>query len=166
MAAGISAAGASRRNAGLHSWAASNARSEAVFSSQQEDANANAEVIAGAQAALDLRETLQRTIGQQRVAFAASGVDPLSGTPAHREDAMEQRTGEDLELTRSQTEINRLQRIIRASQIRMQGIYQGFRSDAAATEAEAAASSRMTSALADAAGSVFKYKADEARRGA
>lgn len=144
--------------AGMHGWAAANARTEAEMTARGEELNAEQEYIAGANAAVGLREQLNRTIGGQRVAFAASGVDAFSGTPATLERIATERTEGDLEMLRSQTEINALQRQIKASQARQRGIYTGFREDAAGA---ASSSSGWMQAIATG----FKGAADIARRG-
>lgn len=143
----------------MHGWAASNARTEAAMSARGEELNAEQEYIAGANAAVGLREQLNRTIGGQRVAFAASGVDAFSGSPASLEKVATERTAGDLELLRGQTEINALQRQIKASQLRQRGIYTGFKEDAAG---DAASSSGWMQAIATG----FKGASDIAKRGA
>ncbi len=165
IGSGLIAKQQGRHSAGMHRWAADNASKEAAFSAAGEEMNAQAEYLAGADAAIRLREDLHRTIGGQRVAFAASGVDPLSGTPAKLEDLADARTADELEQIRSQTEVNRLSRRIKASQMRLQGIYQGVRETAAADSAETGGSMKMLGAFNDAINSFARYKLDVAKRG-
>lgn len=152
----LMAIGAGRVQHDMHSWAAGNVRTEAALSARGEELNAEAEYLAGANAAVNLRENLNRTIGGQRVAFAASGVDAFSGSPASLEKIATDRTAGDLDLLRSQTEINALQRQIKASQIRQRGVYGAFKEESAGIAAEASGWMQALSSATNFAGAVAK----------
>lgn len=163
------AGGARQREQGavsgmFHSMAAENARSEATAGALGEEFNARSEVLAGANAAVALKENLLRTVGGQRVAFAASGVDPFSGTAATLEDTMRTRVGQDADTIGRNAEVARLSRLIRASQLRQQGIYAGLREDVAGSQAIAAGVNAESSGWMRALGDVFKFGADVKNR--
>ncbi len=149
----------------LHAFSAHNTRAEAGLSAAAEEMNATQEYLSGASAAVDLRNRLAKTIGGQRVAFAASGVDPTSGSAAKIQDVTEARAGQDLEALKSQTEVNRLQRLIAASAARRQGIVGGATEDIKVDQAGKSGDAKFAAAGFDALGTVFKAGVNMDKRG-
>lgn len=165
MSSSQAAVGNATRNAGIYQFAASNALAEGQTSAAAEETNARQEYIAGASAAASLRENLIRTIGSQRVAFAASGVDPTSGSARTLEDAAAVRTSQDLETLAQNTELAALQRQIKASQIRQRAGYQAFASEGQAMNALSQGEAAATKGAIESLGSLFKFGVDVAKRG-
>lgn len=118
-------------SAGMSFYSAGFARREGMIASRQAGLDAEQETIAGRARAVQLQEELAQTIGGQQVAFAASGVDPTQGTAARLAEQTERRAAEDIALERSNTNIARIQALIRGSTAR-----RSANMDAATAEAE------------------------------
>lgn len=117
-------AGRMARNSGDTSaafsfYAADFARQEGELAYRSAELDASSEEIAGRARSNALREDLVQTIGAQQVAYAASG-GGLSGTAARMQDQTARRAAQDIAIEKSNTEIARLQSLIRGSTTRRQ----------------------------------------------
>lgn len=140
-------------------------REEADMAARGEHLNATQEYLSGASSAVKLREHLAQTIGGQRIAFAASGVEASSGSAARVTAATEAAGANDLELSRDLTRIAQLQREINASVIRRKGELDASAIEIGGDTAKRRGDAAMTSAVLSAAGTAFKTGVSMEKRG-
>lgn len=111
------------------------------------EADATSEGLVAQAKALEIRNRALKTMAEQRVAFAGSGVDIASGTPA----ALAEATGTDRDQLLA---IERENAIIRQARTRL-----------AAAAARTRGAMSLVGGIGDAAGAVGRYGLDVARRG-
>lgn len=145
-------------------YAADFAREEGRIASRQAEIDARQETIAGRAEAARLQEELVQTLGGQRVAFAASGSDPFSGTAARVADQTTRRGEEDIKMQRSNTEIARLQALIRGSTAQRSAGMEAMTLEAEGKNASAKGSNALIGSLIGAGEKWLNYKASVANR--
>lgn len=96
-----------RSAASMNFFAASVAR-------QQGDIDARQQEIEGRARVTQLQEDFLQTIGGQRVAFAASGVDPTRGTAARIQKQTARRSDQDVAMVKANTNISAMQTRLKA----------------------------------------------------
>lgn len=162
-------AGRMARNQGNSSaqmsyYAADFAREEGRIASRQAEIDARQETIAGRAEAARLEEELVQTLSGQRVAFAASGGDPFSGTAARVAEQTTRRGEEDIKMQRSNTEIARLQALIRGSTAQRNASMEAMSLEAEGNNASARGSNALFGSIIGAGEKWLGYKASVANR--
>lgn len=164
-------------------YAAETTRAEADITARDYELQAEQDYIDGQAAATDAMKKYIRTVGQQRVAWAASGVDVSSGTAARMQDATEAEGRDNVATEERSARIKQLGDERKAMATRRQASYtarqyedeaKGIQEDAAyeadsyrrkAGSYRRAAKSQSLSGYLAAAGTGAKYVADVANRG-
>lgn len=150
--------------ASMSFYAADFARKEGALASRQADLEASQEEINGRIRATQITEDLVQTIGGQRVAFAASGSSPTSGTAARIQEQTARRAAEDREIERSSAEIARLQALIRGSTARRQAGLEAAGITAEGYAAKARGANAEAASYLGAGQQALKYGMDVAKR--
>lgn len=150
--------------AGMSFFAADFARDEGRFAEAQAGLDARQEEIAGRARAAELQEQLAQTIGGQRVAFAASGVDPSRGTAARIQEQTDRRGQDDLAIQRSNTEIARLQAKMRGSTARRQAEMEARTLEAEGDAKRRSGRAAEISSYLDAGQTYARYRMSTAQR--
>lgn len=165
MSAGRVAKQNAEMQADMNFFSAGVTRKETALQATSADLEGSQDYIAGQVAANQLADRLRKTIGGQRVAFAASGVDASSGSAARIQAETDRQGQEAADQQRVTMELRRLQSIISASAIRRQGEYTAAGQEVAGylkqSQGEAANAAGKVGAL----GSMMDFAAKAARRG-
>jgi hypothetical protein len=150
--------------ASMSYYAADFARGEGEIASRQAAIDARQETIAGRARASQLEEDLVHTLSGQRVAYAAAGGDPFSGTAARIAEQTDRRGQEDIKLERSNTELARVQALIRGSTAKRSSEIAAMTQEANGRTSAARGANQELISLMGAGERVFNYKASVAQR--
>jgi hypothetical protein len=165
----LGAASAARRNADAqreyYFTAANLSRGETELSAHGAELEASAEFIAGKARAVQLSNDLSRTIGGQRVAYAASGVSVSFGTAQQMQDDAAATSASNIALNDSNTNIRRLGAEIRAGAIRREGAMSAFQMESQGRNAIIKGENEAVARQVDAVASVGKTAQQIAARG-
>lgn len=148
----------------MNFYAADFARGEGEIAYRQAELDARQETIVGRARAAQLEEQLLHTLSGQRVAFAAAGGDPFAGTAARIGEQTARRGEQDLALERSNTEIARLQALIRGSTARRSANMDALTLEAEGRNAAAKGANQERLSWMAAGEKYFDYQASVARR--
>lgn len=112
--------------AGMKFFAADQVMAEAGLSARSAEIESSLEYTAGKQRVAALQEDLGRTLSRNTVAYAASGVDAFSGTPARRAEHMQRQAERDMATEEGNAKIAALSSLLKASAITRQAAGQSF----------------------------------------
>jgi hypothetical protein len=169
MLSTLSAGKASKADADISAmfsrFAAQQSKAEAGIAANGARIEATQEYLIGQSRVLELKRRLFDDLGANSVAYAASGVDPTSGSAATRADALQRVAGQDIRLEEANAEIKRAQALLKASAIRRGNNTETFGLNMQAANSEARGQAALDAAGFEALGTGLQFGADVLKRG-
>ncbi|MDI1227356.1 MAG: hypothetical protein PSY14_06715 [bacterium] len=104
-----------------HTLDARQKSSSLEMQAREQELQAQQELIKGKQDANDVLDNLVQTIAQQKLTFAANGIDPNFGTPVSTYEATKEIAGRQMSVTRENATMNALSRRRQAAAFRAEG---------------------------------------------
>lgn len=126
---------------------------------------ATQEFLMGQQRVIELRRQLAADLGNNSVAYAASGVDFTQGTPVRRAEALEETAASDIRIEQANTQLRRLAALIRGSQQQSAGMMEVFGLRSSGQAALDRGQDAQGAAIFGAIGTALNFGADVVRRG-